>query len=861
MKRKLFTRLTAGILLLIMTLTACAGPGPGDSTTSGASPVPADNEAENLTTGQLADYFMKAADDYHPGTGRAVVLEGFTGSEQATRLQMFVLAGRAFGELPVPTGNGRNTAPPAVDLTDAPEWSWSVLRSLSNGGVLAASDLDLNILVMTSETTSETSEFEPLSASAPKAADQDTPSADKEGTTAAPSTDMADSVEADPARLSDTMVSASEDNSGNDKMNAAVTQKDAEILAQRFFQAFGTNLKDNFYTTVNKSEMDALKIPADGSAAGGSSAVTSATNRQVHDLILEIVNSGRDYPQGSSEQKIRDFYMSILALEQRNAAGIEPLRKYLDAVDAAQNFSGLNAAIAQTVRELGNLGNGLFPMVAVTDTQDSSRKVMQLMTLTPMFSQEDYADSDNEMIKEYRASMVDQLVAAGESQAEAERLADGILRMEKDLAENASSPEELSSLLSQTNRYTPESLDQLMPEAKPSELIHAIGLKSDFLMEVFDDKQFAAFAAWFTEENLDLFQALQKIALITGYSRSLSQELAENHGYQGDDYEEAANEAVQSYLSDELGQLYVERYFPAESKSEIEEMVHLLTEAFKTRIGRLDWMDQTTKQEAIKKLDSLTVLIGYPDKWNFNSAEIRGVYDGGSYFSNMAASEADKWQNMVKGLDEPIDPRRFPMAAFTVNAAASRNTNTLIFPAGILQSPLYDQNASFEANLGAIGSTIAHEITHLFDDGGAQYDATGTVRNWWTDEDYTHFQELCQKAETFYNGYEAAPGIPTDGKETLSENIADIGGIACGLEILSSRQNPDYDAFFRSYARYWIKVAGYDTLSELAQTDQHAPNILRANRVLSNFQEFFDTYGIVPGDGMYVAPEDRIVIW
>ena len=227
----------------------------------------------------------------------------------------------------------------------------------------------------------------------------------------------------------------------------------------------------------------------------------------------------------------------------------------------------------------------------------------------------------------------------------------------------------------------------------------------------------------------------------------------------------------------------------------------------------------------------------------------------------MAASEADKWQNMVKGLDEPIDPRRFPMAAFTVNAAASRNTNTLIFPAGILQSPLYDQNASFEANLGAIGSTIAHEITHLFDDGGAQYDATGTVRNWWTDEDYTHFQELCQKAETFYNGYEAAPGIPTDGKETLSENIADIGGIACGLEILSSRQNPDYDAFFRSYARYWIKVAGYDTLSELAQTDQHAPNILRANRVLSNFQEFFDTYGIVPGDGMYVAPEDRIVIW
>lgn len=636
MKTKLFTRLTAVTLLLIMTLTACAGPAPGDSTAPGTSPAPADNGAA-LTTGQLADYFIKAADDYHPNADRAEVLEGLTGSEPATRLQMYVLAGRAFGELPVPSGSSRYTAPPAVDLTDAPEWSWSALRSLSNGGILAASDLGLT-------------EMEPT---------------------------------------------ASKGSSGNDKMNATVTQKDAEILAQRFFQAFGTNLKDNFYTAVNKSEMDALELPADGSAAGGSSAVASATDKQLHDLILEIVNSSTDYPTGSSEQKIRDFYTSVLAVEQRSTAGIEPLRKYLDAADAAQNFSELNAAIAQAVRDLGNFGNGLFPMVAVTDTQDSSRKVMQLMTLTPMFSPEDYASSDNEMIKEYRASMVDQLAAAGESRTEAERLADGILRIEKTLAENASSSEELGNLQSQTNRYTPESLDNLMPQAKPSELLNAIGLKSDVRMQVFDDKQFAAYTAWFTEENLDLFKAIQKIALVTGFSRYLSQELANMNGCPDTDYNEAANEAVQSYLSEELGQLYVARYFPAESKSEIEEMVHLLTEAFKTRIGRLDWMDETTKQEAIKKLDSLTVLIGYPDKWDFNNAKIKSVTDGGSYFANVAASEADKWEKMVQGLDEPVDPRRFPMAAFTVNAAASRNTNTLIFPAGILQAPLYDKNAAF----------------------------------------------------------------------------------------------------------------------------------------------------------------------
>ena len=162
---------------------------------------------------------------------------------------------------------------------------------------------------------------------------------------------------------------------------------------------------------------------------------------------------------------------------------------------------------------------------------------------------------------------------------------------------------------------------------------------------------------------------------------------------------------------------------------------------------------------------------------------------------------------------------------------------------------------------GAIGSTIAHEITHMFDDGGAQYDARGNLRDWWTKEDYSHFQKLCKKAEDFYEGHEAVPGAVADSKENLSENIADIGGIACGLEILSTMENPDYDAFFRSFANQWAKVADYDTLAELAQTDTHAPNKLRCNLVLSNFQEFYDTYGISEGDGMYTAPEDRIQIW
>ena len=651
MKTTLFTKLTA-VLTLILALTACT------------SPAPTETVGRPLTVGQLADYFLLAADDYNTGADRTAILEGLTETEQATRLQMFVLASRAFGGLSAPTGNGKNTAPPAVDLTGVPKWSRSALENLSYGGILAASDLGL-----------------PEQELSPVGTDHDTPAASKG--VMVPETAITGEMESAPADVPDAAVSSRE-KSSVDKMNAPVTQRDAEIVAQRFFQAFSTNLRDNFYATVNKGEMDALELPSGDSIVGGSSTAAANTDRQLHDLILGIVNSGEDYVSGSPEQKIRDFYNSVLAVEQRNAAGITPLRKYLDDVDAAHSFSELNSAIALTVKDLGNLGNGLFSMVAVTDTQDSSRKVMQLMTLFPIFSPEEYGDLNNEMVKAYREGLISQLVTAGESPSDAERHADGMLRMEKALAENATDYEELNDLKNQTKRYTPKSLDELMPQAKPSELFRAIGLKDDAPMQVFDDKQFAVYAGWFTEENLELFKAMQKIALVTGFSPFLSEELAKTYGYQNATPEEAANMAVQSYLSNELGQLYVERYFPSESKAEIEKMVQLMIDAFKTRIARLDWMEKATKQEAIKKLDAITVLIGYPDQWDVNNAAIKGAADGGSYFVNAAALEADKWEKMAADLDQPVDPRRFALNVYTVNAAASRNSNTLIFPAGIL---------------------------------------------------------------------------------------------------------------------------------------------------------------------------------
>lgn len=640
-------------------------------------------------------------------------------------------------------------------------------------------------------------------------------------------------------------------------MDQPVTLKDAQKIAARFYAVLGTNPKDDFYTAVNQQQLSSLEIPEGSETAGGSASVTANTERQLKELILEIVNGTEEYAKGSPEQKIRDLYNNYENTGARNREGIEPLKKYLHAVDQAGSFSELYKTIAQSVNELGNFANGLIPGIPVTDTKDSTRKVLQLMTQVPGLPKEDYEKTDGAEYKEYRELIIEELIAVGESQKNAETYADDILKIEKILVENIEEQDE-SGEIKEQKYYTMKTLDKMMPQAKISELLKGIGLNPDVKMIVFDDKQFAAYTKLFTEENLETFKAMEKIALLTGYSSYLSQDLAEKFGTSGI---LSADIAIQNFLSEELGQIYVNRYFPAESKEEIEKMVKMQVDTFKERINRLEWMEESTKKEAVKKLDALTVLIGYPDEWEMNHAEIRGAAEGGSYFENVASSETAKWNRYLEELEKPVDPGSFPLAAYTVNASASRNTNTLIFPAGILQAPFYDKDASFETNLGAIGSTIAHEITHIFDDGGAQFDAEGNKKDWWAEKDYKHFKGLCQKTIDFYDGHEAAPGIAANGKGTLSENIADIGGIACGLEILSKMENPDYDAFFKSYTNQWVRVADYDTLTERAQTDEHAPNNLRCNLVLSNFQKFYDTYGIKKGDGMYVAPEDRITIW
>lgn len=292
-------------------------------------------------------------------------------------------------------------------------------------------------------------------------------------------------------------------------------------------------------------------------------------------------------------------------------------------------------------------------------------------------------------------------------------------------------------------------------------------------------------------------------------------------------------------------------------------MVDNLITTYEKRIKALDWMSETTKAKAIKKLDTMIVKIGYPEKWDttLDKVAIKTYDDGGSLFSNTFAVSTAYINNLKAELGKSVDRTKWATSVYTVNAYYNPLNNEIMFPAGILQAPFYDINAKAEENLGGIGMVIGHEISHAFDNNGSAFDENGNAKNWWTDEDFKKFKEKNQDLINFYNGIEVIPGILNDGLLTLSENVADLGGMAASLQVVSEMSNPDYKAYFENNAEIWKFTTTKEISAYLSTNDVHSANKIRANRTITNFLEFYETYGIKPGDGMYVAPEDRVSIW
>ncbi len=647
-----------------------------------------------------------------------------------------------------------------------------------------------------------------------------------------------------------------------------VTEAELDELIRRAYALKGSNLKDDFYAAVNKEWLDGSTIPAGQSINGALYGLSFAVNEQVAGLITGIAAHPQE--KGTAAYKIAALYNCVMDLEGREKAGVEPIRPYLDAIDDARSLDELVQADCRMRSELGLstlLGYGL-----TTDLKDSTRYAVYFSLFSPGLSKDFYANGVQAQTDAYLTYMSTLFTLSGmeegAAQAEAARLYD----LEKVLAAASLDPQDASNVDKIYNLYTPEDLQALFPNVDLDKVYAASRLQPTESVLVSDVGAMEAAAGYFSGEHLPELKAIARRDLILSFSACFGQAFQEaaydfSEAYYGTEgrqtTQQVAAAQVQSLLADYLSRAYAETYFSPEAKADVEEMIGEFIAIYKERILAQDWMSRETRAMAVKKLDAMEIKVGYPDSWEtyLDSAEIRSPEEGGTFFSNVIAIQKAAEAEMLSYQNTPVDKSRWLCPTYTVNAFYAPTSNDITFPAAILQAPMYDVDASREENLGGIGYIIAHEITHAFDNNGAKFDENGNAANWWTEADYDAFQEKCRSVIDWYDGQEACPGIACNGTLTLSENVADLGSIQCVMSAAKKLDDPDLDALFRAVANTWASTTSRQMREYLAAADVHAPDKLRANRALQTVPEFYETYGIQPGDGMWTDPDSRASVW
>ena len=623
------------------------------------------------------------------------------------------------------------------------------------------------------------------------------------------------------------------------------------------------SLKDDFYTAVNKEWLDSASIPSTEASTGTIEEMRSRVDKHLKELLDTLLETS--YKKGTKEQKIAAFYKSALDMKNRNAQGLEPILKYIRAYDAAKTLDELILADLSTIKEVGQ--SMLFHGEVYTDINDSSKNTLYFSSTNPYFGKDVYSSKEGKAA--YLKYVTSYFSLLGDTPEKARLNATALFEFEKQLADKALDPFQNPSLTETYIPYNFKSFDALYKHIDMPHIFKALGYQLPDKLYLMDEGLTKASAQALTDSNLDLLKNYTKINLLHQFAFTLSQACRDvvaafNKDYYGIaealDPKDVAVHFTSEYFSDELGQLYIDGYFSAESKKDVEHMVHELISVYEEKISNADWMSQGTKEKAIKKLDALQMKIGYPDVWpsRLDAVQTKTYEEGGSYFKNVCSVNLALFRNNQALQHKPADHDSWDFPVYTVNAFYSPLSNMIMFPAGFLQEPTYSTDASLAHNLGALGFVIGHEISHAFDTNGAQFDETGTASNWWTEEDYKNFEALWAKIEAFYDGVEIAPGVFSNGTLTLSENIADLAGLDCALTVLSKQENPDYETFFKAYASYFKELLTPEYLNYVNSSDVHSLGIVRVNRTVVNFEAFYKAFGITPKDKMYVPPKDRV---
>jgi putative endopeptidase len=641
---------------------------------------------------------------------------------------------------------------------------------------------------------------------------------------------------------------------------------------------------DDFYQYANGDWIKRTEIPPDRGRIGVFTSLSELSDKRPAALIEEMAKAGA--PAGSGARKIADLYNSYMDEAAIEARGLAPVESHLKAIAAIHNKQELAYALGESLRaDVDALNNtnfhtaNLFGLWVAPGFNDSDHYAAYLLQGGLQLPDREYylADSDRmrDIRSKYQTHLSAMLKLAGftDSDARAAR----IVELEHAIAQTHISLADNENIHKANNTWTQADFAAKAPGVDWAEFFRGAGLSKQASFIVWQPGAFAGESALVASTALDTWKDWLAYHLIEAYGGVLPKALAdERFAFFGKILSGTPEQrprwkrgvdAVNRLLGDEVGKIYAQRYFPPEAKAQADAMVANIIAAFRQRIVALAWMDASTKAEAQAKLTTLYVGIGYPEAWqDYSAYEVKAD----DIFGNVWRGSLFSYRHNVARLGMVVDRKEWTMTPQTVNAVNLPLQNALSFPAAILQPPFFDAQAPAADNYGAIGSVIGHEISHTFDAEGSAFDSKGRVRNWWTPADLAHFEAATAMLAAQYDTYKPFPDLSINGKQTLSENIADVAGISAAYDgyraSLAGKAAPTQEGlsgdqqFFIAYAQNWGSKCREASLRQQVMTDPHSPGQYRAATV-RNIDPWYAAFDVQPGDKLYLVPTERVRIW
>lgn len=641
---------------------------------------------------------------------------------------------------------------------------------------------------------------------------------------------------------------------------------------------------DDFFQYANGDWLKQATIPDDRSSIGSFLTIYEKTQKRVAEIIQD---AGQNHPaQGSTQAKIADYYAAYMDTDAIQKAGLTPLAPQLDAIQAIKTRADLARVLGSRLRADVDPINAthfhtdhLFGLFVTKGLNASSKNVAYLMQGgLAMPSRNYYLSADKAMAgfrDTYRTYVSAMLKQAGVK--DPAKAAQTVIALETKIAKAQTSLVDSQDVHKAANLWAADAFKTKAPGIDWAAFFKAAGLADVKQFDVWQPHAVSGLSKLVASQPLSAWKTLLTFHTLDRYASLLPKAYAElafqfhGHALQGVPQQQPrakrAIDATSTDLGDAVGQLYVKKYFPASSKKQVQQLVKNILAAFDSRIDTLDWMTAATKAKAKQKIATLRVSVGYPEHWrDYGNLKISAT----DALANHLAAEKHEYDYQKAKIGTELDRGEWWMTPQTVNAVNLPLQNALNFPAAILQAPFFDPNADAAANYGGIGSIIGHEISHSFDNTGAEFDAQGNLKNWWTPADAKHFHAATAALAKQFDGYEALPGVYVSGQQTLGEDIADLSGLTAAYlayhASLNGKPAPSIDGlsgdqrFFLAFGQNWRSKMREAALRQRLNTDVHAPPQFRAETV-RNLDAWYKAFDVKPDAKLYLPPEQRVHIW